>query len=137
MKTYFQNLLIIAGIYSILIEILDRIPTGLLCSFIILLIALFFKKVSEFIKSQCDKMPIICNYLRAFGITTLLTLCLLLLTWPTFYILETYFTYTGMETLSIEIIIIYVIWKPAFYIILAISLLQATYKSFIKPRLKK
>ncbi len=140
MKTFLQNLLIVAGIYFIISFVTpllknDIIDTGLFLIFIIKLIVLCFKKSFKFVENLQNKMPKMCNYLKALGATQLFALCFISIPGMVYGYNAAQAQYQGVEYQSV--IPQYLGCIAYIYItILVITLLWATYQSFIRPRQK-
>lgn len=140
MKTFLQNLLIVGGIYfiiSFVVSLLenDIIDAGLFLIFIIMLVVLCFKKNFRFVENLQNKMPRICNYLKALGAAQLFALCFISIPGMVYGYNAAQAQYQGVEYQSV--IPQYLGYAAYIYLaILVIALLFATYQSFIKSRQK-
>ncbi len=144
MKTFLQNLLIVGGIYFIISFLIptsentvaELLDAAFFLIFILTILILAFKKEFKFIKKLHNKMPKICNYLKALGTAQIFALFFIMIPG----MIDGYNTaqakYNGSEydSTNQEYLINA---AAAFFIILVLALLWATYENFIKPRLKK
>jgi len=140
MKTFLQNLLVIAGIYFIISFVTpllenDIIDAGIFLLFILILIVLSFKKSFKFVENLQNKLPRFSNYLKALGITQLFALCFISIPGMVYGYNAAQAQYQNIEYQSA--IPQYLGYTAYIYIaILVIALLWATYQSFIKSRQK-
>lgn len=140
MKTFLQNLLVVAGIYFVISFVTpllgnDIIDIGIFLLFILILIVLSFKKSFKFVENLQNKLPKISNYLKALGITQLFALCFISIPGMVYGYNAAQAQYKNIEYQSA--IPQYLGYTSYIYIaILVIALLWTTYQSFIKSRQK-
>lgn len=144
MKTFFENLLIVGGIYFIISLFIPAtgnifatiLNTGLFFLFITMSIVLCIKKSFKFVENLQNKTPKIYNYLKALGATQLFGFCFIGIHGVIGGYNAAQAQYNGTEYQSnISEYLAYTV--PAYIAIFILSLLWATYACFIKPRLKK